>query len=238
MSARSRESVLDSWWRIGGVLGILFVILFIVGAMALQGNTPMANDSAEKIKTYFSDHPHRYMVGDFLISIAFIFFFLPFASALTSFLGRAEGEPLLSRLAWAGALLFTAVGGATSAVQGNLAYSGAGYADDNLLKTLINMNNYTFTLVVPFTMALLVSATSLVSLRTAVLPKLHAWFGLALSVAAVISSLGILSKDPQGPLGTVGFIAFIAFGIWMLATGGLMARRESTPARAMTPEPA
>ena len=108
----STRRLTDQWWKLGGAAGIVFVVLFII-AVLLQADVPMADDSAADIKKYFSDHPKRYMVGDFVFAFAHLFFFLPFASALRAFLGRAEPpDNMWSRLVFAGAVLFTAVGAA------------------------------------------------------------------------------------------------------------------------------
>jgi hypothetical protein len=230
MSMRSSGSFLDEWWKVGGAAGILFLVFFIIGAIVLQGNVPMPDDSAGDIKKYFVDHPRKYMVGDFLIGFGFVFLFLPFASCLRTFLWLAEGPSgVWSRLVFAGALLFAGVGAATSGVQGSLAYTAAKFGDDNLLKTMIAMSYYTFTTAVPFLAALMVFSASLVILRTAVLWNWLGFFGIALSVAAVISSLAVLNDDPMGPLGILGLVAFIGLAVWILLTSIGLLMKEAPP---------
>jgi hypothetical protein len=231
MKAGNRTNGLfDDWWKIGGAAGIAFIVLFIIGAIVLQGDTPMADDSAEEIRSYFADHAKAYLIGDFLTGLAFIFLFLPFASALRSYLGLAEGaNGMWSRLSYTGALLMVAIGGATSATNGALAYAHADFADDAILKTLNNMTYYTFTTTFPFAGALLVLPASIVILRTRVLWSWLGWLGLAYSIVAVISSLAVLNRDPNSPLGLLAFMVFIALAIWIIATSvGLLTREPGT----------
>ena len=234
MTVRSgAASWLDQWWRVGGAAGILYLILFIIGAIILQSDTPMSDDSAADIRKYFVDHPHKYIVGDFLIGLSFVFLFLPFASSLRAFLGRAEGSSAVwSRLVFGGALLFTAVGAATSGLQGGLAYSAANFTDDNILKTVVNANYYTFTTAVPFLAGLTVLSASIVVLRTGALWRWLGVLGILFTVAAVISTLAVLNDDPEGPLGILGFINFIVFGVWILITSAGLLMKQAPPEQA------
>ncbi len=235
MTVRGARSFVDQWWRVGGLVGILFVVLFIIGAFIIEGDTPMSDDSASDIRKYFVDHPHKFLVGEFLIAFAFVFFLLPFASALRSFLGRAEGPAAIwSRLVFAGALLMTAVGAAASGLQGALAYSAAGFADDNILKTIVNANYYTFTTAFPFLAALMVLSASVVILRTGALWRWLGGFGVIFAIAAVISTLAVLNDDPMGPLGVLGFIVFIALGVWILIAGAGMLMKQAPPEHGAT----
>jgi hypothetical protein len=224
---QSPQALQNQWWRLGGFAGIIFVIIFLVGVIGLQGDTPMPDDSPADIRSYFSDHGRRYMVGDFLIGFGFIFFFLPFASVLRSYLGLAEGPlALWSRLVFAGALLFTAVGASSSGIQGALAYSRGTFTDDNLLKTAIDINYYTFATAVPFTAALMVLSASIIIWRTGALWRWLGALGFAFTIVAIISSLAVLNRDPMSAFGLLGLIAFISLGVWILAaSAGLLARR-------------
>ena len=66
MAMRS-GSMLDRWWKVGGAAGVLFLVFFIVGAIILQGNTPMPDDSAADIKKYFLDYDET-ISNDFVLS--------------------------------------------------------------------------------------------------------------------------------------------------------------------------
>src|SRR5947208_12373086 len=230
MALESPQALQTQWWRLGGVAGIIFVIIFLIGIIGLQGDTPMPDDSPADIRSYCLDHGRRYMVGDFLIGFGFIFFFLPFASVLRSYLGLAEGPlALWSRLVFGGALLFTAVGASTSGIQGALAYSRGTFTDDNLLKTAIDINYYTFTSAFPFTAALMVLSASIVIWRTGALWRWLGALGFAFAVVAVISSLAVLNRDPMSALGLLGMIALVATDVWILATCTALRPRNVPP---------
>src|ERR1044071_3171065 len=99
------EGLMRQWWRLGGVLGIGYVVMFIVGIIVIQGESPMLHDSMEEIREYFGEDGQQYLVGDYIAGLGFILFFLPFLVILRAFLGHAEGSPaLLSRLALVGGL--------------------------------------------------------------------------------------------------------------------------------------
>jgi len=230
-----QTGLLKQWWRLGGAASIGFVVLFII-ALVIEGDTPMTDDSAGEVRSYFADNRDRFLVGEFLIGLGFVFFFLPFMSALRTLLGRAEGgAQTWSRLAFAAAVLALAGGIAASGSFGALAYAAADKADDDLVTTLVDMNYYTFTTAVPMLVALVLMSTSIVVLRTAVLWTWIGWFGLALAAAAVVSTFAILDEDPQGPLGILGLAVFIAWGVWQLAIGFAMLRLSEEPGMVAQP---
>ena len=92
-STSGRNRIWPYWWRFGGLDGIIWAVLFIIGAFVLQGDSPSRTDSIESIRQYWIDDGTRYLVGDFLISVAFMIFFTPYLIALRWFVGRGEGWP-------------------------------------------------------------------------------------------------------------------------------------------------
>ena len=225
----SSRSLMNQWWRLGGLAGILYVVLFVIGIL-IEGDTPMPDNSASDIKQYFVDNGDKFMIGDFIIGIGFVFFFLPFASALGSFLGRSEGEPpVWSRLIFFAAITFTAIGAAASSFLGALAYTAGDFTDDNLLKSFVDANYYAFTTAGPLLAGLLVLSASIVILRTKALWQWLGWLGLIFTIAAVISSLSVLNDDPNSPLGIMGFIVFISYGVWILIASVGMWLKEAPP---------
>ena len=226
---RSSRTLMDQWWKLGGAAGILFVVLFIIGII-LQGNNLMPDDPAGDIRGYYAAHHDKYLAGDYIIGTAFVFFLLPFASALRSFLGLAEGENgVWSWLVFAGALLTTAVGGATAWTQAALAYSSADFTDDNILKTLNNANYYTFTSIFPLAMALMILFASIVILRTRALWPWLGYFGLVETLVLLLTRFAVFSTDPNGVFGVIGFISFIGLGIWIIAASIGLWLRDAPP---------
>src|SRR5690348_15864298 len=139
----------DRWWAAAGFSGIAFVVLFIVGII-LQADSPMGDATGPEIKSYFVDNGTRYIIGDIVIAIGFIFFFVPFFWGLSSYLGA--GEPAgqtWSRLTIVYGALVTAFGGAAAPFGGALAYDAANYADEGLLRAFVQAAYYANTVTIP-----------------------------------------------------------------------------------------
>ena len=228
---RRASGMLDRWWRWGAAAGILFVVLFIVG-LIVQGSTPSVDDPVTKVKDYFLDHRDRWLVGDYLIGLAFLLFFLPFLSCLRGLLARAEGdEAVWSRVVFAAGIAFLVVGAATSLAQGALAYGAVAHAGDDVIQTLTDIDYYGFT-TISLAAGVLVLAASIVILRTGILWAWLGGLGLLEAVIAVIAPLAVLSRDPDSALGILGFIAFIGFGVWIILVAVGMWMTKALPDRA------
>jgi len=114
------DALWRQWRRMGGVFGIGWVILFFIGGFALQGDSPSRTDSIESIRQYFTDDGDIYLAGDFLLGIAFIFFFLPFVVTLRWVLGSGEGwPPIWSWLSVVGGVIATIWGGIAGVFWGD-----------------------------------------------------------------------------------------------------------------------
>jgi len=221
----------DKWWRVGGVFGILFVIMFIVG-ISIQGEAPTFDEPVDEIRDWFADNGEQYLVGDYLITLGFIFFFLPFLASLRGLLASAEGGPAVwSRVAFAGGLIFLIFGAVASLFWGTLAYSFGVVeeGEEGTIKTLMYLDQVGFTgafmAVIP-----LVLGASLVTLRTGVLWRWLPLLGLVAIVFVVIFGANNLSSDSEGALGGIGFIGLTGFAIWILLVSINMILKREAPA--------
>lgn len=219
----------SNWVRLGGICGITFVVLFIVGILT-QGETPTYKDTPEEISRFFKDNSDQYLITDYLIGIGFILFFLPFLSCLTAFLASAPGVsrpwPLLALI---GGLSFVTAGGASSSFNGALALMEGNFSAD-IAVTFSTAGYYGF-VIAPALAGILTLGTALVILETGIFPRWMAWLGLVVSVAGIIGAAAPIENDPEGILSAVGFIlAFPAFGIWMISISVSMIRRSSVQA--------
>jgi hypothetical protein len=107
----STEGVGLRWWRLAGLFGLGWFVLFMVGAVVLQGEPPASNASLAEVRQFFTDHRTRFLVGDYLADLAFLLLFLPFVVGLRSLLGAAEGGPqIAARLVLVGGLATVLVG--------------------------------------------------------------------------------------------------------------------------------
>ena len=120
---------MQPWWKSGGFSGIAFVILFVIGFI-LQIDGPMVDDSGAEIKQYFIDDGSMYLLGDILIGIGFVFFFLTYVWALSAFIAATEpvGENW-SRLVLLYGAIATAVGFGFSMFNAALAYGAAEFVE-------------------------------------------------------------------------------------------------------------
>ena len=223
----------DKWWRVGGVAGILFVIMVIVGA-AVSGDTPTFDEPADEIRDWFADNGEQYLVGAFIFGLAFAFFFFPFLAGLRSLLAAAEGgHRMWSTVAFAGGVSWLALGFAISLFWATLAYSFGvvEQGDDVPVKTLMYLDQVgTSVLLLPIIPLIL--GASLVSLRTGVLWR---WLAVIAAVAIVfdaINGASTLTSDPDGALGGIGFIGFPATALWILLVSINMILKREAPAPA------
>ena len=117
----------DKWWRISGAFGLEWFVLFAVGAIILQGEPPPFNQPAAEAREFFAARGGRYLVGDYLAGLAFIFGLLPFVVGLRSLLGRAEGGLQVgSRLLLVAGVTTVVVGDAATVFTDAMALAGGG----------------------------------------------------------------------------------------------------------------
>jgi hypothetical protein len=99
------------WWRLAGLFGLGWFVVFAVGAIVLQGEPPASNASLAEVRQFFTDNHTRFLVGDYLAGLAFLLLFLPFVVGFRSLLGTAQGGPqLAARLVLVGGLATVLVG--------------------------------------------------------------------------------------------------------------------------------
>ena len=138
------NKIWPNWWRWGGVDGIIWAVLFFIGGIVLQGETPSRSDSIEVIRDYFDDG-QMWLIGDYMVVLGFVFFFLPYLIAFRWVLGTGEGwPPIWSWMSFVGGLGIVFVGAAGALVFGGLALGLEENPDldDATLRFLIDMSSY------------------------------------------------------------------------------------------------
>ena len=238
MSARRVSGALAGlqaqWWRAGGAAGILFLVLFIVG-ISIQGEAPSFDGPIGEIRDWFADNGEQYLVGNYLIFLGFVLFYLPFLSSLRGVLASAEGGPAVwSRVAFAGGLIFMILGLVNSSFWATLAY-GFGVVengDEGTIKTLMYLDRVGFNGAV-LTLIPLMLGASLVTLQTGVLWRWLPLLALVAIVFVVIFGASTLSSDSNGALGGIGLIGLFATALWILLTSiNMILKREAPTSRA------
>lgn len=217
--------------RMAGIFGIAFLILFLAMVIGVQGELPLLDDSAEDIRAYYVDNHDSYLIGDFLIGVAFIFLFIPFAACFRSILAAAEGGTAIgSRLFYTGAILTVVLGGISSVGSGALALmAGQRDVSDDAIVSLHYMSAYGFS-AIGLGFGLTALSASLVIISSAVLPKWLGYLGAAAAVCASLGGLWVVSGDDEGLFGLVGVIGYLGFAIWLLAVSVTLLMRSKAPA--------
>src|SRR5574341_1699840 len=234
MEARTADSdILGQWWRLAGIAGIVFSVLFVVGAIALQGEPPQRTDSVEEIRQYFIDDGEIYLTGDYLVGIGFIFFFLPWAVGLSRLIRRADGlSGMLSTLVVVGAVAFVVIGGVSSIFFGAMAINASAdpaiALDDTSIRAFMELSTYAFG---SFSIigALLLAAASYGIWRTGVLWRWLAIIGGLASLLLIIGGAWTIDGDEEGFLSALGFVGLIGMLLFLLISSVGMIMRQAEP---------
>ena len=235
MSATSggTNKIWPNWWRWGGVDGIIWAVLFVIGAVVLQGEPPARDDSAEVIRDYFEDG-QMWLIGDYLIALGFIFFFLPYVIALRWVLGTGEGwPPIWSWMSFAGGLGVVFVGACSGFLWGGLALG----LEDNpdldagTLRFLMDATSYANYLWTMF-VALFVGSSGFVILRSGVLWRWLGAVGILAAVLLIIGAAWIIDGDEESALAFIGFpgVLLTIFFIIASSIGMIMKKEPPLPA--------
>jgi hypothetical protein len=223
------------WWRLAGLFGLGWFVVFAVGAIVLQGEPPASNASLAEVRQFFTDNHTRFLVGDYLAGLAFLLLFLPFVVGFRSLLGTAQGGPqLAARLVLVGGLATVLVGDTATVFQDTLALGAANpELQDTTVRAFLYANAAAIA-AIGLPAALFTFAASVVIWTTAVLWRWLAGVGVLLAAGAAFP----IADDPTGPLWTIRFLSFIALAVFvvsvsigMLLGAGLAAPTRTPPTR-------
>ena len=208
----------DLWTPIAGVLA---AVTFVIG-LILVSNSPDNNDTDAQVVAWYADHGHRLgvLIGAYFLAFCGLFF-LWFVAGLRQRLRAAEGQGgRLANVALGGAVLFVGmlwVGAAALA-----AVPGAESLGDSTPLRIADIARFVPSLGFgailifgAFGAIALIDATSIVVMRTGILPKWFAWLGF---VAAVVLLFAVI------------FLPMIALPIWLLAASYVLFQLPSIEA--------
>jgi hypothetical protein len=207
-----------TWWRLAGVLGLAWFVLFFIGGVVLHG-TPLAYDAPlQQARDYFRNGSQAYLVGDYIVRLGFVFGFLPFVAALQSQLGAVEGEPrILSRLVFGAGLVTFAVGDAAKFFLNAVALAGGGPAiSDDSLRTLLYADSVSIATIGAPAGLMVFAASWLIWTRRA-LWRWTAVLGAAAGVLLVLGAAFPLEHRSNGALFAVRFAGFIGLALFVVA---------------------
>lgn len=203
---------LGQWVRLGGCAGIAFVAFTAVG-FVVQGDVPAYSDGPSHIRAWFAENSDRYLAGYYLILIG-SFFYIPFLASFYALLSRAEG----SERPWARAAFFAGIMLLVAAL-GSVGFDGTlatleGDVSDDTARAISAADYYSFALVT-LPGAALALAGSIVIVRTAVVWRPLAWFGLLITIGSLVGMAAPTQRDPDGALTTVNYASFLALLVWL-----------------------
>ncbi len=214
--------------RLGGLAGVAFIILFIVG-IALEGSEPKLTATPEKIMSFYTSHHSKVLIADLLIAVAFIFFLI-WAAVLAAEL-RAAG-----RHAGAGALLasiaiVTAISVVAAATEIGVDQAAVHSADPGFVRGGYLIESYLISLI----FLLVVAAAAATALTSGgVFPT---WYRSLTALVALLAVLGGISVKASGffsPMGGATGISGLAAWVWVLATSVLLWRAPRSAASSST----
>ena len=214
------------WERLEAATGVVFVLLVIAG-LAVAGTAGLdAKAPAALFAADIQENCRALGAAAFLMGLGGVFL-LWFVGSFRSVLRRAEGEPgRLSEVAFASGALLSFMW----ILWGMLVASAIGlsvhYEHPQGAKTAIvlafEMIDRPIALLLP---AVLLGASSLVTLRGGALPRWHGWASGALAALFVVGSgLGGVFGPPLG-------FPVVFFPLWVLATSVLLISKVGSSAR-------
>jgi hypothetical protein len=222
---RSREKgvtmarQLERWAPLSG---IIFVILMVVGTMFVA-DVPDPDAPQQQLATYLadSDNHMRNIMGAYIWVVGALAF-LWFVTRLRTVLRGAEGgTATLSNLVFGAGVAFAAVWMVSAAAFAAVAYAvelrGATVSDPDFVKVLPQMAWMILLLGAGFAGLLLVLTTSILSLRTGVLPRWLAWLGIVVAIALLFDVI---------------YISIGPFLLWVLLASIVLLLRREEPATA------
>lgn len=213
----NQQSKAERW---GPLCGVGFVVLIIVSFVVVW-SSPMSNASGAKVVSWYSNSGHR---RDAYISViladigvvAGLFFY----GYLRERLQETDLGKRLAPIAFGGAVIF-AVGGLIGSGTTLALADVPKHLSPSSAQALNVLNNDLFAAALAIGVSILSLASSIVFLKSKMVPTWFGWFGVLIAVAGV-----------AGPL---GFFAFMAEGLWVLILSYLLYSRPAAPVQDLRP---
>ncbi|MDQ3738244.1 MAG: hypothetical protein M3337_03650 [Actinomycetota bacterium] len=181
------------------------------------------------VRQYFVDDGGRYLLGDYLLGIAFTLFFLPFVVILRQVLAAQGGWPeLLARVSLYAGVIAVVWGGIGGFFWGALALGADNpEVDDSSVRILMELSTYAFAGLL-FPIGLFMGAAGLSIWLSGVLWR---WLGIVGIIGFLGSYIGAawpIDGDEEGPLAAIGFVGgFLGIMIFVLITSiNLLMKRD------------
>ncbi len=197
--------------RLAPLTGVVSVALFIIGSVVISNYEYLP--PAQKVADYLNDNPTRVSTGAYLSSIS-AFFMIWFAGSVHSALREREGGTgRLSMVAFGGGVVAAAAMGTsfTAILSAGLRAGAPGGITPIGAVTMFDFWGQVMGQMFAISLAVLIGATAVVSIRTAVFP---AWFGWASALVAI----GLLTPFAYFVL-AFAMVWLLVVSIWLYFRG-------------------
>ena len=206
--------------RLGGIGGILYVVLFIPAYIVGSPNAPNRASTDQGVFDYFAEGVGAFLFFNGVLTIFALFFLLWFLGALYGVLRSAEGEEeggWLSSAALVGGIVFATLSYAGVAVEivhpATLSRFEDFEPDPQLVFMTLALASWLYHFCQVGT-SVLATATSLLALRTGILPTWMAYVGFVVALLALLHFLIPL-------LGALAGLLWIAVVSVLMLTGSV-----------------
>lgn len=218
-SSRSPHGSAEPWWERLAPLGAPgFLLMLVLGAIAVGAASPAGDAPEAEIAAYFADHQGGHLANTFFSALGAFVLYPWFLASLWRAIRRIEGARglyapivLIAGVALLGPLLIQLAGWGAAALQ------VGDQRDPAVAAALFDLGSTAF-LIFPLPAAALVVATTLANRCGPLLPVWLAQAGLP--VAAVM----VLGAFPFGQF------MFALFGLWLIAVTVALMRSSGRPA--------
>ena len=207
----------DKFEKWGLLAGIEFVVLILVGGL-IGGTPPKVTDSTAEITKYFTDHPDALKVANFLGGLS-ILAFLWFLGSLFQRLRAAEGgSGRVSGIAL--------TGGVATAATALIAYGVNAWGvlyPEAIAQESFRLSTILFAYL-GFAAAVFVLGTSIVVLRTKLLPAWVAYLGAISAILWVVGGAQVSSL--RDVWAGIAFAALLVWALWIVVVSVLLYQKQ------------
>lgn len=215
----------DRMVRWGGIAGIVFVVLILVTVFA-TGSPPMADDPADKLRTFFVDHRTALLVSN-VIGMVAIPFALWFAVVLRELFRGEREASAFGTLSLAGLLVAAPMAMVGSGMEGALVYVD-GVADkigDDTIRIVFELQTFAFAATSAGIIAFTLGA-ALAIRRSGTLPSYVMWVGYLAVLGNLVALISVLGPGASA----LGLFGVLTFALFILIGGLAMVTGKATPA--------
>jgi hypothetical protein len=204
--------------RVTGMAGLAFCGWYVIAATVYAGLLPLPafSDSDSYQLAYFADNATALVLHAWLSGVFWVLFLLTFAAGVRRELASAEPRAgMWADVAFAGALIATAVGGIGVAIE-TAATAVSGDAANGLVPAFGRLLAVIDQTMLYWGLAAFVGGASIALLQTGSHRRKIAWFGLVNLALLVVGAAWPLTGDDRNPIGVIGLLGLFGVGLWIL----------------------